>query len=70
MSSAFDEGRVQYTEVTSERGRTCRILNPWPGSQFRIYTGTDALEETTYAIEDELISFETVPGSTYRVMRT
>jgi hypothetical protein len=36
VSSAIKNGQIQYVLVESEKGRDCRILNPWPGKQVAV----------------------------------
>lgn len=37
VSSAYSEGSVKYVLVESEKGRTCRIQNPWPEERVVVY---------------------------------
>ena len=46
VSSRLTNGMVEYVEITSERGRTCTIDNPWPGQQVAVTRG-DGRTETT-----------------------
>jgi hypothetical protein len=37
VSSALKGGVVQYVKITSERGRDCTLVNPWPGKAVDVY---------------------------------
>jgi len=37
VSSALKAGQVQYVRVHSEQGRDCRMVNPWPDQEVRVY---------------------------------
>jgi hypothetical protein len=36
VSAQLANGRVRFVHIVSERGRTCRIANPWPGTAVRV----------------------------------
>jgi len=44
VSSRLTNGMVEYVEITSERGRTCTIDNPWPGQQVAVTRGDGRTE--------------------------
>ncbi|MCY1719380.1 hypothetical protein OU798_03450 [Prolixibacteraceae bacterium Z1-6] len=37
VSSEFTNGKVQYVEIISEKGRDCIIVNPWPGKSVQVF---------------------------------
>ncbi len=37
VSSELKGGLVQYVKITSEKGRDCTLLNPWPGKEICVY---------------------------------
>jgi hypothetical protein len=37
VSSALKDGKVQFAEIHSEKGRDCTLANPWPGEAIDIY---------------------------------
>ncbi len=39
VSSELKDGKVQQVEITSERGRDCTVVNPWPGQKVRLIRG-------------------------------
>ena len=45
VSSRLRDGKVQYVEIKSERGRSCTIQNPWPGQRVTV-TRADGQTET------------------------
>jgi hypothetical protein len=58
VSSAIKNGRIQYVLVESEKGRDCRIRNPWPGKRVAVSrSGGDARRMT-----GEEFVLETRPG--------
>ena len=46
VSSRLRGGKVEYVEITSERGRKCTVENPWPAHQVTV-TRADGRSETT-----------------------
>ena len=36
VSSELNQGKVQYVKIHSERGRDCKIINPWPGKNVKL----------------------------------
>ena len=47
VSSDIDNGLVQYVIIESQKGRDCKILNPWPDKQVTLYrNGEDAQKVT------------------------
>ena len=70
VSSAYFEGMVQYIDITSEAGKPCRILNPWPGRTVEILQ-IDAGQQTPieYEVEDHILSFATGAGRRYRLQQ-
>jgi len=49
VSSRLRAGKVDYLEITSERGRNCTIENPWPDRQVTVTRSDGATEVTTGA---------------------
>jgi hypothetical protein len=37
VSSAKKNGQIPYVSIESEKGRDCRILNPWPDREIQVY---------------------------------
>ena len=46
VSSCLRNGRVEYIEIHSEKGRKCTLDNPWPGLQVTV-TRSNGTSETT-----------------------
>jgi hypothetical protein len=53
-------GVVQPFTVLSEKGRPCRVLNPWPGRKLRV-------EGCDVRVDGPICTFTTEPGKTYTV---
>ena len=67
VSSSMVDGDIQYVEITSQIGGTCRIRNPWD-SDIDIYRcGVKA--ETVSAGKNDLLSFETAAGEDIVLVR-
>lgn len=49
VSSRLRAGRVEYVEITSERGRRCTIENPWPGEQVIVSRADGRIETASGA---------------------
>ena len=68
VSSEFRNGAVQYVEIFSEKGKTCRIRNPWEGKEVRVLkispTGDS---ETPFDTDGIMLIFQTEPGAAYRL---
>jgi hypothetical protein len=58
VSSEFDHGEVKYIVVESEKGKICRILNPWPEEAINVARNGKVNENSPSRILD----FETSPG--------
>jgi alpha-L-fucosidase 2 len=59
VSARFAQGQICDVTITSERGRTCTLVNPWPGKKVKI-TGRRALAGAR-------ITFATRPGEVLRL---
>ncbi|MCP5537350.1 MAG: hypothetical protein H7A51_14100 [Akkermansiaceae bacterium] len=57
VSSELKNSRVQYVKITSERGRTCTVVNPWPGKNV-VLVGPTRKE----VLKGDTLSFETTAG--------
>ena len=49
VSSSLRGGKVDYVEITSERGRKCTLENPWPSQQVAITRGDGKTETASGA---------------------
>jgi len=36
VSSELKNGKVSYVKIVSEKGKVCKLINPWPGSEVKI----------------------------------
>ena len=57
VSAELKGGQVQPVRITSEKGRDCTVLNPWPGRRIRLLRAKG--EET---LQGERVTFKTQPG--------
>ena len=58
VSSEITDGTVQYVTIISEKGRDCRLENPWPEYNVEL---TGKLR-TSSILSGEVLTFETTPG--------
>jgi hypothetical protein len=65
VSAAWRDGQVQSLAIESERGKRCRIVNPWD-DQVTV-TITDGKTVETTVEEDNVICFDTTAGLKYEV---
>ncbi|WP_046500195.1 glycoside hydrolase family 95-like protein [Streptomyces odonnellii] len=66
VSSAKENDRASYAEVTSEAGGTLRLKNPWPTGTFTVTDTSGAAVPFTTA--NGVISVQTAVGRTYRIV--
>ena len=64
VSSAKKNGEVQYIKITSEKGRTCIVENPWNGKK---PTVTEDGKPITPKINGDLITFPTQLDKIYLI---
>ncbi len=64
VSSELKEGEVSYVEVTSEQGRDCTLINPWPGSKVQL-KGAQRSE----TLKGDRFTIKTTKGETVRFTR-
>ena len=60
VSSALKGGNVQYVKITSERGRDCTLVNPWPGKGIDVYRDGKLVETR----KGERVVLKTEAGAT------
>jgi hypothetical protein len=68
VSSELRDGEVKELVVESEKGRSCIVLNPWPGKKLLVFEVTNN-EERPVSVqqEGEKFTFETRSGKKYRI---
>lgn len=59
VSSALKGGVVQAVKITSERGRDCTLVNPWPGKAIVVYQNGNKLE----TLQGERVVMKTQAGA-------
>ena len=67
VSSEFRNGTVQFAEIHSEKGKVCRIRNPWEGKQVRILEVSAGDAEVPFETDNDILEFSTDSGGTYRL---
>ncbi len=63
VSSATREGEIEFVEIKSRRGETCRLRNPW-GTPCEIA----ATNGETEVLSGDILVFDTKPDVVYRVL--
>jgi len=69
VSGEFADGVVKSARIESEKGRACRVQNPWPGQTFRVTdlaTGAEVACKADPKRADYLV-FKTDPGRAYQL---
>jgi len=66
VSAELKGGRVSGVRITSEKGRPCTVLNPWPGRGVRLSRDGKAAE----TVRGERVTFKTRPGKTVALAPT
>jgi len=60
VSAELEGGQVGGVCITSEKGRDCTVLNPWPGRSIRVSRDGKAAE----TLRGDRVTFKTRPGET------
>ncbi|MEI8372755.1 MAG: hypothetical protein WCJ35_07965 [Planctomycetota bacterium] len=60
VSSSLKDGVVQYVKITSEKGRPCTLVNPWPGKSMDVYRDGKKVEK----LKGERVVLKTEAGAT------
>jgi len=60
VSAELRGGQVRGVRITSEKGRECTVLNPWPGRRVRLARDDKAAE----TLRGERVTFKTRAGET------
>jgi len=58
VSSELLDGKIQYVKLTSERGRDCTMVNPWPGKDVIVYRQSKAIK----TLSGDRFTFKTYQG--------
>lgn len=62
VSGQKKNGKVQYIKIVSEKGRDCRVENPWPGKGVVV---TMAGKKVKIKTDNNIVSFSTKNGGVY-----
>jgi hypothetical protein len=60
VSSAFENGEVQFVKVHSEKGRDCTMVNPWPGKKVAVYRDGKKVD----TLKGDRVVMKTIAGET------
>ena len=63
VTAAASDGKVEFVEVESRLGETCRLRNPW-GTPCRV----TEIGGGTQTIDGEVLTFDTVQSKRYRIV--
>jgi hypothetical protein len=63
VTSAVQQGKVEFVEIESRRGELCRLRNPW-GVPCRI----EEIDGTARELNGDILCFSTEKGRRYRVL--
>jgi len=64
VTSVLEEGEVEFVEIESRLGETCRLRNPWSRPCV-----VDEVDGPAREFSGDVLIFDTVPGQAYRVLR-
>jgi hypothetical protein len=69
VSGEYADGAVRSAVIESEKGRLCRVQNPWPGQALRVTDAATGSEVTVTpdSHRPDYLVFRTDPGRTYRL---
>ncbi|WP_413373571.1 glycosyl hydrolase family 95 catalytic domain-containing protein [Paenibacillus taichungensis] len=71
VSSELSEGKVTHIDLTSDKGRACSILNPWPNGELSVVeidSAGNQQREIEWQLSENIISFNTEAGKSYRLL--
>jgi hypothetical protein len=60
VSAELNDGQIGGVKITSEKGRDCTVVNPWPGKKVQVFRNGKPSE----SIEGERLTFPTSTGET------
>lgn len=63
VSSSIKDGQIQKVCIKSEKGRPCKIQNPWPGHSVTIYKNRKVWKKK----KDDLLQFKTSEGDCFEL---
>ena len=63
VSSEIKNNILSYVEIVSEKGRECKLLNPWKTNKIKI--NSKGIGNITYEETDSCLVFKTDPGKKY-----
>ncbi|RXZ80056.1 hypothetical protein EBB07_20125 [Paenibacillaceae bacterium] len=71
VSSELSNDRITCVDIKSEKGRTCRVLNPWQNEDFSIeeIEGSQT-KKIDWHMSENVISFSTEAGKHYHLQPT
>ncbi len=65
VSSSIKNGEIQSVILKSEKGRPCKLENPWPGCEVKVTRNGKAW----HTLQGNILSFKTRPNDTFRLSK-
>lgn len=76
VDGEFNNGQIVSASIFSERGKDCKVVNPWPGQQLMVTRdagsklelidcSTEIIVDHNRTVTNEYCTFQTYPGETY-----
>ena len=65
VTSSFQNGQIEFVEISSQSGQICKIHNPWGNEEIDIYRNGEKIKTTN----KDLISFNTNINESFVLLR-
>jgi hypothetical protein len=65
VTSSMKKGAIEFVEIASQAGATCRIRNPWPGNDITLYRNGKRWKDNS----GDLLSFTTGKGDRFVLVK-
>jgi alpha-L-fucosidase 2 len=63
------DGAIPGVYIESQKGNTCRIVNPWSGSDVTVLSMSEKGKKINYKADTKnIVEFKTIPGFTYLIV--
>jgi hypothetical protein len=63
VSAELKTGAITHVKITSEKGKDCTVLNPWPGRTVRVSRNG----QPSQSLLGDRLTFKTIPGDTFEL---
>ena len=64
VSSSMQKGEIEFVEILSQKGATCRLRNPWPATEVTVFRNGKKFE----SLKGTLLTFTTQTGDRFVVV--